>query len=236
LELLRLDFEEKKNEAYLKRLAKIAARPLKTGNVPPNFSNATALNDDTTRPLIEEWLSRVIAVEDAQGFVGASARILLANQWLGQENRATDGEVAKRIETMAAEVIRLSTDPNLLMQAFDARGRLARLGRDLDRAFAVYDEMAARVADPRMKSMALFFKGETLLDKGEAKNAMDTLAKAQDTCADRNDCCRIADRRARKYMELQDKPRAREVYALIRDKLPDCWARGEALQMLEQLK
>jgi hypothetical protein len=61
------------------------------------------------------------------------------------------------------------------------------------------------------------------------------MAAAFEACVDPNDCCQIAFQYGNRLVENGHRDRAREIFAYIRDQLPDCWSRDEAIVMLEAL-
>lgn len=202
--------------------------------LPPNFLNATYAEDPEGRALVGELLEKILAAQPASTYAGSNARLLLANRLL-EEKTQPSAEEKERAVGFAREVIRENRDPNMMSQGYQFLAQLARRDGDKQQALQWYREMEKQHLNDRMANTAVFEQGQLLLELGEEKEGLGKMEAAYTACVDPNDCCRIAFQYGNRLAENGDRDHAREVFEYIRDQLPECWSRDEAIVMLEAL-
>lgn len=234
LELVSIERREGRLDGANKLMKDIIAFKFGATQIPSNFLNATHATDLEGNKLIVKFLDKVIEFETPNTFAGGHARLVLANRFLDMQDQLAD-DWDERAEQLATTVAEKNRDPNLIIQAYETLTRFTRTKGDLDAALKLYRAMAGNKAHERLEAMALFGQGKILLEEGEQVEGLKLLAAAKDACRDPNDCCTIAFQYGQALVNADRRKQAREVFEGIRDGLPTCWSRDEAMVMLEAL-
>ena len=235
LELVSLEQKEGRPQVANRYLRDVLKLDFSSFDTPANFMKATWAKDPESQKLAVELLRKIAAAQSADSFAGGNARLVLANKTIDTREDQPEGW-ADLVQTLANEVAANNKDANLVVQAYELLTRLAQHSGDTQKAIDDFAQIIKRTDDNRLRSIARFDQARLYYNKGEKKKGLTLMEEARAECADPNDCCTIAFQLGQKLVDNDRRKEAQEIFVYIRDALPNCWSRDEAMVMLDAMK